>query len=112
MSRWITMYLMSLKLQLYRKEKLCKSIVIILHLKANKCRWKKDLKNQDRMHLKVILMVTVEVMNLEATGVDAETINLIIEATIGEGIMIIDSSPSISQFLGFWGFGEIGRAHV
>jgi len=89
MSRWITMYSMSLRLQLYPKEKLCKSITIILHLKANKCRWKIDLKNLDRMHLKEISMATVEVANLEATGVDAVTFSLIIVEEISEEAILI-----------------------
>ena len=91
MSRWITMYSMSLRLQLYLKGKPCKSITIIQHLKANKCRWKKDLKNLDRVHLKEISMATVEVANLEATGVDAEAFSLItVEEISEEAIMIIE----------------------
>ena len=90
MSRWITMYSMSLRLLLYLKGKPCKSITIILLLKANKCRWKKDLKNLDRMHLKEISMATVEVANLEATaGVDAETSSLITVEEISEEVIMI-----------------------
>jgi hypothetical protein len=95
MSRWITMYSMNLNLQLYLKEKHCKSIT--LHLRANKCRWKqKDLKNQDRMLLKVILMVTAEATISEAAEEVVVTFSQ--EEAIEEGIMIIDFSPSISQF--------------